>query len=129
METANFMGLSQAGAPVMTRGSSRSPTRDAANTSSIVVPTKASGRFEDQARLRRSLGRDARADLAIMAHPSGYLLGRAEVGHVDHGVRLRFPGRGYRQKVGLRKQELPLCNQSLRCPLRAVNSSLYTLRP
>src|SRR4028118_1773622 len=62
MEMANFIGLSQAGAPVMTRGSSRSPARDTARTSSIVAPTKASGRLEDQARSSRSGGPDAVAD-------------------------------------------------------------------
>src|SRR4028118_2215701 len=62
MEMANFIGLSQAGAPVMTRGSSGSPARDTARTSSIVAPTKASGRLEDQARPSRSRGPDAVAD-------------------------------------------------------------------
>src|SRR5688572_11186665 len=69
MEMANFIGLSQAGTPVMTRGSSRSPARDTARTSSIVAPTKASGRLEDQARTSRSRGPDALTDCAVMPHP------------------------------------------------------------
>src|SRR5215212_2643312 len=69
MEMANFIGLSQAGAPVMTRGSSRSPARDTARTSSIVAPTKASGQLEDRTRPSRSRGPDALADCAVMTHP------------------------------------------------------------
>src|SRR5919107_1415268 len=69
MEMANFIGLSQAGAPVMTRGSSRSPARDTARTSSIVAPTKASGRLEDRTRPSRSRDPDALADCAVMPRP------------------------------------------------------------
>src|SRR4028119_1338968 len=69
IETANFIGLSQAGAPVMTRGSSRSPARDTTRTTSIVVPTKASGRLEDQARTSRSRGPDALTYCTVMPHP------------------------------------------------------------
>src|ERR671917_1179502 len=69
IEMANFIGLSQAGAPVMTRGSSRSPARDTARTSSIVAPTKASGQLEDRTRPSRSRGPDTLADCAVMPQP------------------------------------------------------------
>src|SRR4028118_1284355 len=69
MEMVNFIGLSQAGAPVMTRGSSRSPTRDTARTSSIVAPTKASGRLEDQARPSRTHSPSFLTDCVVMPHP------------------------------------------------------------
>src|SRR4028118_1462762 len=69
IDAGNARGWRQAGAPVMTRGSSRSPARDATRTTSIVVPTKASGRLEDQARPSGLRGPDALADCAAMPHP------------------------------------------------------------
>jgi len=59
IETANFIGLSQAGAPVMARGSSKSPARATAKTSGIVAPTNVNGRLELHARFKKSRGPDS----------------------------------------------------------------------
>ena len=50
IETANLAGFSQAGAPVITRSSTSSPTRVAARVTSIAAPTRVSGRLIRQAR-------------------------------------------------------------------------------
>src|SRR4028119_420387 len=56
MEIANFAGLSHAGAPVITRGSTRTPASAANNVSSIATPTSVSGRLNAQAWRRRARG-------------------------------------------------------------------------
>src|SRR5215208_6598039 len=79
MEMAKFMGLSHAGAPVMTRGSTRSPVRATISTIIIDAPTNASGRFEAQARPKRLRGPGTLTDRAVMPHPLGGLLCSARV--------------------------------------------------
>ena len=64
METANLAGLSQAGAPVMTRGSNRIPAIVAASVSNIAPPTNVSGRLKVQALRRRPRGPGTRVMLA-----------------------------------------------------------------
>ena len=49
MEIANLNGLSQAGAPVMMRGSTNTPTSEGTATMSISSPTAVSGGLMPQA--------------------------------------------------------------------------------
>jgi len=51
VENANLQGLSQAGAPVMTRSSSSSPSINS-NSPKVKIPTKVSGALIIQNRLR-----------------------------------------------------------------------------
>ena len=51
VETANLNGLSQAGAPVMIRGSTTMPTADGTATTSISRPTAVSGGLARHRRL------------------------------------------------------------------------------
>jgi len=52
VENANLQGLSQAGAPVMTRSSSSSPGSINSNSPKVKIPTKVSGALIIQNRLR-----------------------------------------------------------------------------
>src|SRR5688500_13767527 len=73
IEIANLAGLSQAGAPVMTRGSTTSPTSVATSAASITTPTKVSGRSRRQAQWRARRGVVTRRQGAGSAPPIGPL--------------------------------------------------------
>ena len=57
VETANLNGLSQAGAPVMIRGSTSMPTSEAPATTSISAPTAVSGGLARHRRSSRAAAR------------------------------------------------------------------------